>query len=77
MQCIGQKKGFGVIAGVDHILRMEGFEMRKYLVMAMVMAMTVVAYGQPLIQQNARELIISGGWDPEGDTGQEIDLEIG
>ncbi len=65
------------IAGVDYILRMEVFEMRKYVVMVMVMAMTVAAYGQPLIQEGVRELIVSGGWDPEGVTGQEMDLEIG
>ncbi len=65
------------IAGVDYILRMEGFEMKKYVVMVMVMAMTVVAYGHPLIQEGVRELIISGGWDPKGVTGQEVDLEIG
>ena len=52
-------------------------EMKKYLVAVMVMAMATVVYAQPSIMEGTREFSISGGYDPDGAVGSELDLELG
>jgi outer membrane protein W len=51
--------------------------MKKYLVVAMVMAMATAVYAQPSIMEGTREFSISGGYDPDGVVGSELDLELG
>ena len=51
--------------------------MRKYFVLAIAMAFATTVCAQPAIQEGTRELLIGGGWDPEGAAGTEMDLEVG
>ena len=51
--------------------------MKKYLVAVMVMAMATVVYAQPSIMEGTREFSISGGYDPDGAAGSELDLTLG
>ena len=51
--------------------------MKKYLVAVMMMAMATVVCAQPSIMEGTREFSISGGYDPDGASGTELDLELG
>lgn len=46
--------------------------MKKYLVLAMVAAMAVSAYAQPMLQEGVREIGLEGYWDNDGPAGKAI-----
>ena len=51
--------------------------MRKFFVLAIAVAFATVVCAQPTIQEGTRELIVTGGWDPDGAAGTELDLTVG
>ncbi len=51
--------------------------MRKFFVLAIALAFATSVCAQPAIQEGTRELIIGGGWDPDGAAGTELDLTVG
>ena len=62
---------------MDVNLKKEENRMRKFFVLAIAAAFAASVCAQPAIQEGTRELIVEGGWDPDGASGTELDLTVG